>query len=44
MLTYYYNFRTIERNANMLLNACMDIGLAVNKGKLNTWKQDVIEA
>ena len=33
MLTYYYNFRTIERNANVLLNACMDIGLAVNTRK-----------
>ena len=25
--------RTIERNANVLLNACKDIGLAVNIGK-----------
>ena len=24
---------TIERNADMLLNACKDIGLAVNTGK-----------
>ena len=27
--------RTIERNADVLLNACMDIGLAVNTGKTN---------
>ena len=33
------DIRTIERNAHVLLNACKDIGLAVN-----TWKQDVIEA
>ena len=25
--------RTIERNADVLLNACKDIGLAVNTGK-----------
>jgi Reverse transcriptase (RNA-dependent DNA polymerase). len=25
---------TIERNAEVLLNACEDIGLAVNKGKI----------
>ena len=36
--------RTIERNADVLLNACKDIGLAVNTGKLSTWKQDVIQA
>ena len=31
------DIRTIERNANVLLNACKDIGLAVNKGgKLST--------
>ena len=27
------NTRTIERNEDFLLNACKDIGLAVNKGK-----------
>ena len=27
------NIRTIERNADVLLNACKDIGLAVNTGK-----------
>ena len=25
--------RTIERNAEVLLNACKDVGLAVNTGK-----------
>ena len=28
-----YDIRTIERNADGLLNACKDIGLAVNTGK-----------
>ena len=32
------DIRTIERNADVLLNACKDIGLAVNIGKLSTWK------
>ena len=27
------DIRTTERNADVLLNACKDIGLAVNKGK-----------
>ena len=27
------NIRTIERNADVLFNACKDIGLAVNTGK-----------
>ena len=27
------DIRTIERNADVLLNACKDIGLAVNIGK-----------
>ena len=27
------DIRTIERNADLLLNACKDIGLAVNTGK-----------
>ena len=27
------DIRTIERNADVLLNACKDIGLAVNTGK-----------
>ena len=27
--------RTIERNADMLLNTCKDIGLAVNTGETN---------
>ena len=26
-----FDIRTIERNADMLLNACKDIGLAVNR-------------
>ena len=34
----------IIKNAGVLLNGCKDIGLAVNTGKLSTWKQDVIEA
>ena len=36
--------RTIDRNADVLLNACNDIGLAVTQGKLSTWKYDVIKA
>jgi len=28
-----YDIRTIERNADMLLNTCKDIGLAGNTGK-----------
>ena len=28
------DIRTIERNADVLLNACKDIGLAVNMGKI----------
>ena len=28
-----YYIRTIDRNADVLLNACKDIGLAVNTGK-----------
>ena len=31
------DMRTVERNADVLLNACKDIGLAVNIGK-STWK------
>ena len=27
------DMRTIERNANVLLNACRDVGLSVNTGK-----------
>ena len=27
------DIRTIDRNIDVLLNACKDIGLAVNKGK-----------
>ena len=30
--------RTIERNADVLLNACKDIWLAVNREKLSVWK------
>ena len=26
------DFRTVERNADVLLNACKDVNLAVNKG------------
>ena len=29
------DIRTIERNADVLLNACKEIGLAVNIGKTN---------
>ena len=29
--------KTIERNEDVLLNACKDIGLAVKTGKLSTW-------
>ena len=32
------DIRTIEINADVLLNACKDIGLAVNTGKTCTWK------
>ena len=32
------DIRTIERNADVLLNVCKDIGLAVNIGKKSTWK------
>ena len=32
------HIRTIERNADVLLNACKDNGLAVNPGKLSTRK------
>ena len=28
------DIRTIERNADVLLNACKDIGLTVNTGKI----------
>ena len=40
------DIRTIERNAEVLLNVRKDIGLAVNTGntKYCTWKYDVIEA
>ena len=31
------DIRTIERNADVLLNACKDIGLAVNTGKTRIW-------
>ena len=30
------DIRILERNADVLLNACKDIGLAVNIGKLST--------
>ena len=32
------DIKTIERNADVSSNACKDIGLAVNTGKLSTWK------
>ena len=32
------DIRNVERNADVLLNACKDIDLAVNTGKLGTWK------
>ena len=32
------DIRTIERNADVLLNAFKGIGLATNTGKLSTWK------
>ena len=33
VLAYANDIRTIERNPDVLLNACKDIGLAVNIGK-----------
>ena len=38
------DIRTIERNTDVLLNACKDIGLAVNIGKTKYMEMDVIEA
>ena len=38
------DIKTIERNADVLLNACKDIGLAVNTGELSPRKLDLIEA
>ena len=38
------DIRTIERNADVLLNACKDIGLAVNTGKTKYTEMDVNEA
>ena len=38
------NIRMIGRNADVLLNTCYDVGIAVNTRKVDTWKQDVIEA
>ena len=32
------DIRTIERNAEVLLNACKDVGLAVNTGKIKEHK------
>ena len=32
------HIRTIERNEDVLLNACKDIGLEVDTGQLSTWK------
>jgi hypothetical protein len=32
------HIRTIETNADVLLNACKDIGLAVNRGKTKYMK------
>ena len=32
------DIRTIGRNLDVLLNAYKDVGLAVNIGKLSTWK------
>ena len=32
------DIRTVERNSNVLLNVCMDIGLAVNIGKTKYMK------
>ena len=37
------DIRTIERNADLLLNASRDIGLAVNIGKTKYMEVDVIE-
>ena len=37
------NIRTIERNSNVLINVCKDIGLAVNTGKTK-YMNRVIEA
>ena len=37
------DIRTIKRNAGVLLNACKDIGLAVNTGKTKYMEIDDIE-
>ena len=31
------DIRTTERNADMLINVCRDIGFAVTQGKLSVW-------
>ena len=36
-----HHIRTIERNSSVLLNACKDIGLAVNAEE-STWTYDII--
>ena len=38
------DIRTTERNTDVLLNACKDIGLAVNTGQTKFMEIDVIEA
>ena len=38
------DIRTIERNPDVLLSACKDIGLVVNIGKIINRKQEVIGA
>ena len=38
------DIRTVERNTDLLLNACGDIVLGVNKGKLSAWEWDFTEA
>ena len=38
------DIRTIEGNSDVLLNACKDVGLAVNTGKTKYMEMDVIEA
>ena len=35
VLTYADDMNLIERNAEVLLNACKNIGLAINIGKTN---------
>ena len=35
------DIRTIQRNANILLHACKDIGLIINAGETNSLQMEV---